>query len=186
VSQGVDDATRMLDATLTTWPRRVGWMVPDPELGLPNPHVLRAAAFQQFQIGSNEITESAYYFTDTDASGAPLDGAGGTAYRLTFTAGALPPVEDGGGYWSLTMYDEHSVLVPNPLDRYATRPDRPGFALDPGGGATITLSAERPDDVPEANWLPAPEGRFRLGLRVYYPRAAAREGRWMPPGVTRR
>ena len=66
----------MLDATLTTWPRRDGWMLPDPRLGLPNPDVLKSAAFQQFQIGSNDISESAYYFTDTDAAGCSTAAAG--------------------------------------------------------------------------------------------------------------
>ena len=69
VEEGIGEATRMLDATLTAWPRRGGWMLPDPRLGLPNPDVLKSAAFQQFQIGSNDISESAYYFTDTDAAG---------------------------------------------------------------------------------------------------------------------
>ena len=65
---------RMIDATLTTWPRINGWMLPDPTLGLPNPDVQRSAAFQQFQIGSNDVAESVYYFIDTDATGQVLDG----------------------------------------------------------------------------------------------------------------
>ena len=53
------------------------------------------------------------------------------------------------------MYDEHSLLVANLIDRYATRPERPGFVRDPDGGATITLAPALPGGVPEANWLPA-------------------------------
>jgi len=184
VEDGIGEATRMLDATLTAWPRQDGWMLPDPRLGLPNPDVLKSAAFQQFQIGSNDISESAYYFTDTDTIGQPLDGSGGAVHLLRFPGDRLPPTEPGG-YWSLTMYDEHSLLVANPIGRYATRPERPGFVRDPDGGATVTLSPALPDGVPAANWLPAPARRFRLGLRVYYSRPTVADGSWTPPAVLR-
>jgi hypothetical protein len=185
VEAGVDDATLMLDASLTTWPREGGWMVPDTSLGLPNPDVQRSAAYQQFQIGSNDVAEAIYSFTDTDRDGRVLDASGGAIYELSFAPGEAPPVE-ASGYWSVTMYDGHSFLVDNPIDRYANRPDRPGLVTDPDGRLTFVLAADLPAGVPEANWLPAPSGRFRLGLRVYYPGAAVTEGQWTPPAVTRR
>jgi len=185
VEAGVDDATRMLDASLTTWPRHGGWMVPDPKLGLPNSDVQRSAAYQQFQIGSNDVAEAVYSFTDTDAEGRVLDASGGSVYELSFGPGETPPVEPIG-YWSVTMYDEHSLLVGNPIDRYATRPDRPGLVTDADGRLTFVLATELPVGVPEANWLPAPSGRFRLGLRVYYPGPPLATGRWSPPPVLRR
>ena len=185
VAAGVDDATRMLDASLTTWPRKGGWMVPDPRLGLPNPEVQRSAAYQQFQIGSNDVAEAVYSFTDTDIDGRVLDASGGAVYELSFGPDEAPSVEPSG-YWSVTMYDEHSLLVDNPIDRYATRPDRPGLVTDADGRLTFTLAASLPPGVPEANWLPAPSGRFRLGLRVYYPAPEVTTGEWSPPAVTRR
>jgi hypothetical protein len=184
VAAGVEDATRMLDASLTTWPRVGGWMVPDARLGLPNPEVQRSAAYQQFQIGSNDVAEAVYSFTDTDAGGRVLDASGGAVYELSFGPGEAPSVGPSG-YWSLTMYDEHSLLVDNPIDRYATRPDRPGLVTDADGGLTFTLSAALPAGVPEANWLPAPAGHFRLGLRVYYPAQQVATGAWSPPAVTK-
>jgi hypothetical protein len=184
VEEGVDAGTALIDATLTTWPRHAGWMVPDPALGLPNPQVVRSAAFQQFMIGANDVSESTYYFTDTDVVGDLLDGSGDTTYVLRFAGPDLPP-HYPSGYWSVTMYDESSHLVPNDIGRYATRITRPGFVRDADGGAAITMSANLPDGLPEANWLPAPSGRFRLGLRVYYPGAAAIDGAWLPPGVER-
>jgi hypothetical protein len=184
IAAGVGDATAMLDAALTTWPRVRGWMVPDPRLGLPNPQVLRAAAFQQFQIGSNDISESAYYFTDTEAGGAVLDGGAGRRYRLTFPAGQVPPLHPGG-YWSLTMYNADSLLVANPIQRHAIRPTSPGLEFQADGGVSIELAHELPGDAAPANWLPAPDGPFRLGLRAYYPRAEIADGSWMPPAVER-
>jgi hypothetical protein len=185
VEAGAGDAQDLMDTTLTTWPRRNGWMVPKPYLGLPGPHVLEAAAFQLFQIGSNDISESAYFFDDTDADGELLDGSGGTVYELRFTAPELPALEQGG-YWSLTMYDAATnLLVPNSIDRYSTRPTRPGFVTSPDGSLTIVLAAALPPDVPEANWLPAPAAPFRLGLRAYYPGPRIRAADWVPPVVRR-
>jgi hypothetical protein len=182
VDAGVDDATRMIDTALATWPRANGWRLPDPELGLPNPHVLASAAFQQYQIGSNDVDEAAYYFVDQDADGASLDASDGREYQLAFPAAGLPAVH-AGGYWSITMYGEDSRLVTNPLNRYATRPTRPGTVVGPDGGLTFTFSVHPPVDVPEANWLPAPAGGFQLGIRVYYPDVAAVRSGWAPPVV---
>lgn len=182
VAAGVDDGTTMLDAALTTWPRQDGWMLPDPSLGLPNSKVLEAAAFQQFQIGSNDIAESAYYFTDTDGAGAPLDASSGARYEFVLGPGQAPAIHPGG-YWSLTLYNEASLLADNPIDRYATRPDRPGFGPEADGTLRVVLAHELPSGTPEANWLPAPAGRFRLGLRVYYPDSGATGDVWHPPAV---
>jgi hypothetical protein len=179
---GVDDATAMIDVSLATWPRANGWRLPDPALGLPNPHVLRSAAFQQYQIGSNDIDEAAYYFADQDATGAPLDAGDGREYGLTFAAGDLPPVHPDG-YWSVTMYDREGHLVANSLDRYATRATRPGTVLNEDGGLTLTFSAHQPAGVPLANWLPAPAGPFQLGIRLYYPLAGSVRAGWVPPPV---
>lgn len=182
---GCSEATTIIDSILTSWPRTNGWMLPQPDLGLPNPRVAVSAAFQQFQIGSNSVSESAYWFNDTDAADAPLDASGDAWFSLRFSAEQLPQ-HHSSGYWSLTMYDENSFLVANPLNRYATRIDHPGFVRDADGGATIVMSATLPPGVDEANWLPAPPGRFRLGLRVYYPTDALISGTWAPPPVLRR
>jgi hypothetical protein len=84
-----------------------------------------------------------------------LDASGGAVYDLSFGPGETPSVEPSG-YWSVTLYDEHSFLVDNPIDRHATRPDRPGLVTDPDGRLTFVLATELPAGVPEANRLPAP------------------------------
>jgi hypothetical protein len=49
----------------------------------------------------------------------------------------------------------------------------------------LRLQHASPGDALEPNWLPAPEGRFYLCLRAYQPRAALRDGDWMPPDLVR-
>jgi len=43
-------------------------------------------------------------------------------------------------------------------------------------------------DAPEAdkmsNWLPAPEGNFRMSMRLYVPKPEVLSGKWTPPAVT--
>jgi hypothetical protein len=83
------------------------------------------------------------------------------------------------------MYGADNLLVANDLERYSTRPSRPGFRTGADGAVTITLSRRPPASGDGPNWLPAPDGPFRLGLRLYYPTDAVVSGRWTPP-VTRR
>lgn len=180
VVDGVEAAQATVDAVLTRWPTQDGWRLPLPWIGLPNAHVAENAALQLFQVGSNDLGEAAYYFGDLDDEGRRLDGSAGAVYRLRFDPDALPPVGPEG-FWSLTMYGPDNLLVANSHHRYSTRVTRPGFTPDPNGGVTLWLSAVKPVEVDDANWLPAPTGPFRLGLRLYYPLQPVVDGTWCPP-----
>lgn len=184
VEEGVRDAQTMVDTSLTAWPRHNGWMLPRPWMGLPNPHVLETAALELFQVGFNDMTEATYFFGDLDVDGHRLDGAGGARYALTFAAGELPPVHDEG-FWSVTMYGADNLLVANAAGRYSTRPAHPGFHVEPDGALTVVLSTDAPDGDTGPNWLPAPGGPFRLGLRLYYATDAVLDGSWTPPAPRR-
>jgi hypothetical protein len=184
VLDGVEDAQAIIDATLTAWPMREGWRVAHPWTGMATSHLAENAALQLFQVGSNDMGEAAYWFADVDADGHVLDASDGSAFELVFAPDALPPV-DPAGFWSVTMYGPDNLLLDNPLHRYSTRPTRPGFRTGQDGSVRVVMSAALPAGVPEANWLPAPEGPFRAGLRLYYPTPAVPEGRWVPPAVRR-
>lgn len=184
VIDGVEDAQAVIDATITTWPTENGWRLPFPWIGLPTARLAENAALQLFQVGSNDMGEAVYYIGGSDAAGAPLDCSRGTAYELVFEAGSLPPV-DADGFWSLTMYGPDNLLVANPIGRYSTRPTRPGFSARADGSVAIVLAHELPDGVDEAVWLPAPDGPFRLGLRLYYPGAPIVDGTWRLPAPRR-
>lgn len=184
VEDGFRDAQAIIDAEISGQPRRDGWTVPYTHTAEPGPWVLEQAATQLRAIGSNEPAEAIYLFADTDADGRPLDSRDGSVYELSFEGDDLPPLEEAG-FWSVTMYrTSNSLLVDNPDANYATRPECPGFDRGANGSATVVLATERPEGVAEANWLPAPDDEpFQLGLRLYYPGAAIREGSWFPPPV---
>jgi hypothetical protein len=131
-----------------------------------------------FGIYGNSKDEAIYPSTDVDATGAPLTGADRYTYR--FAPDQLPPVN---AFWSLTMYElPQSLLVDNPIQRYLVNSQMlPSLVADPDGGYTLYLQHESPGREREANWLPAPEGPFRLVLRLYWPKPDALNGTWQPP-----
>jgi hypothetical protein len=48
----------------------------------------------------------------------------------------------------------------------------------------VLVQHDRPSE-PGVNWLHAPEGNFRLNMRLYWPRKSALDGTWRPPPVER-
>lgn len=131
-------------------------------------------------IYGNSQEEAIYPTYSLDASGEALDG-GKYRYRVHFAPSQLPPVK---AFWSLTLYDmPASYLYANPLKRYLLNsPMLPKFQRDSDGGFTFYIQHDSPGKAKEANWLPAPQGPFKLIMRLYAPERAALDGTWkLPP-----
>ena len=135
------------------------------------------AAWTLVGIGGNLMEDAFYPTTTFDSDGDDLVGA--NRYELTFAASEIPPAS---AFWSLTMYDDEAYLVPNELDRYAVG-DRTSFDYGPDGSLTIYMQHENPGPDKEANWLPTPEGEFRLALRLYVPDKRVVDRNWVPSPV---
>jgi hypothetical protein len=119
-------------------------------------------------------------FAVVDGNGELLDSS--QRYQLRFAPQELPPVN---AFWSLTMYDNESYLVPNAIDRYALG-DRSGLAYGQDGSLTLFIQRESPGPAKESNWLPAPsQGGFKLALRLYSPKSEVADGSWQPPPIER-
>ena len=83
------------------------------------------------------------------------------------------------------MYDENYFFVDNPLNRYSISA-RQSLKANADGSIDLYLQNESPGAGKEANWLPAPQGKFLLMLRMYWPREAGASiitGSWAPPPV---
>jgi len=94
----------------------------------------------------------------------------------------LPPVD---GFWSLTMYDAEMFFVPNSLKRY-TLSERNKLKENADGSIDLYLQKDSPGSEKETNWQPAPEGKFVLMLRLYWPKEkepSLLNGTWKPPAV---
>ncbi len=129
------------------------------------------ASWTFYGVGGNLPEDAIYPFAAKDGDGNPLNGA--NKYVLHFTKAEIPPVN---AFWSLTMYDAESYLVPNPINRYALG-DRSGMKFGEDGSLTIYIQSESPGAERQANWLPAPkEGEFRVALRLYAPKKEVADG----------
>lgn len=150
--------------------------------------LMRAGAAKGGLLG-NDAVEAMYPYTRTDAAGEALDGSK-HKYTITFAPGQLPPVN---AFWSVTMYDGKSqFLVKNPINRYLINsPMLSAMKKDADGSLTLYLQKDSPGADKEANWLPAPDDKIYLVMRLYWPKPTppsilpAGAGTWQPPGIKR-
>jgi hypothetical protein len=126
----------------------------------------------------NRPSETQYFYTDKDSSGARLDG--GNLYEVTFPAGDEPPVD---GFWSLTLYNDEHLFHRNELERFSLGTKNTSLHHNDDGSLSIFASASSPGEDNESNWLPAPAGHFSLYIRAYWGRPEILDGTWIPPVV---
>jgi hypothetical protein len=110
--------------------------------------------------------EEAVYPSIGTADGAPMTAQ--HDYVVRMTADQMPPAQ---AFWSFTLYDtENGFFLPNPQKKYSVG-DNAGMKLDEKGGIEIYVAAEKPEGVPEENWLPVERGDYAIDLilRVYVP-----------------
>ncbi len=133
--------------------------------------------------GWNRPRDAVYPLSQKDANGDEYDGEK-HKYVTRFEKGQMPPAE---AFWSLTMYDTDFFFVPNPINRYDLA-QRDKLIANPDGSVDLYTQAESPGKDKEANWLPAPKGKFSLVMRIYTPRTtppSILDGTWTPPPVKR-
>src|SRR5271167_3932415 len=133
--------------------------------------------------GWNRPQDAVYPLSQKDADGNEYDGAA-HKYVMHIDKGQMPPVK---AFWSLTMYDTEFFFVPNSINRYDLS-QRNHFKTNPDGSVDLYIRAESPGKDKEANWLPAPKGKFALVLRLYWPTQtppSILDGTWTPPPVKR-
>ncbi len=133
--------------------------------------------------GWNRPQDAVYPLSQKDAKGDAYDGAK-TNYVMRFEKGKLPPAD---AFWSLTMYDEDFFFVPNAINRYDLA-QRDKLVANADGSIDLYLQAESPGRDKEANWLPAPKGKFQLVMRIYAPKKtppSILDGTWTPPPVAK-
>ncbi len=187
---GMKDGEAKVEHYLSTGIKQInGWKVGSffGDRAFFNGDWLERAAAAKGGIYGNDAIEAMYPLTKTLADGEVLDGSKHN-YTLTFPAGQLPPVN---AFWSVTMYDgKTQFLIKNPINRYLINsPMLPSMKTGADGSLTLYIQKDSPGADKESNWLPAPEGRIYLVMRLYWPKATspsilpAGEGTWKPPAV---
>jgi hypothetical protein len=156
-----------------------GWVF-TTKTGVYGTDYLQRALITAVGLGANRPQDAVYPTSSVDGRGEPYDGA--YRYVMHFPKGQMPPVD---GFWSLTMYNAEYFFVPNPINRY-TLSLRDSLRENSDGSVDLYLQNENPGGDKGSNWLPAPEGRFVLMLRLYWPRETPPsivDGTWQIPAV---
>jgi hypothetical protein len=157
-----------------------GWIF-ITEAGIYGANYLQRATVTYFGLGANRPQDAVYPTSEVDNNGKPYDGA--NKYVIHIPKGQMPPVK---GFWSLTMYNAQMFFAANPLNRY-TLSERDALRKNADGSVDLYLQHDSPSPDKEANWLPAPAGKFVLMLRMYWPNEKSPSilnGTWEPPAVT--
>jgi hypothetical protein len=150
--------------------------------GIYGTDYLMRAVVTAIGLGANRPQDAVYPTSLKDADGSAYDGA--HKYVIRFEKGQTPPVE---GFWSITMYNEQYFFVANPINRYSISP-RQNLKANPDGSIDIYIQKDSPGADKESNWLPAPDGKFYLMLRMYWPNESdpsILDGSWTIPPVTK-
>ena len=148
--------------------------------GLYGTDYLMRALVTAIGLGANRPQDAVYPTSLKDTEDRAYDGA--EKYVMRFPKGETPPVE---GFWSVTMYDAQYFFVANPINRYSISP-RQNLKSNPDGSVDLYIQKDSPGADKEANWLPAPAGKFILMLRMYWPNETAPsilDGTWTIPPV---
>ncbi|MBW1903385.1 MAG: DUF1214 domain-containing protein, partial [Deltaproteobacteria bacterium] len=89
-------------------------------------------------------------------------------YVIRMSKDQLPPAT---AFWSLTLYDsKDGFFIPNDRKKYNVG-ENAGMKLNEDGGIEIHVAAEKPEGVPEENWLPInrKDENLDIVLLVYVP-----------------
>jgi len=104
-------------------------------------------------------------------------------YVIRMSADEMPPAQV---FWSLTLYDlKNGFFIPNDRKKYSVGKNA-GMKLDADGGIEVYIAAQKPDGVPEENWLPITrkDEDMDIVLRAYVPDFDKIKS-WAPPQAQR-
>jgi hypothetical protein len=178
--QGAADGLKEMQEQTNTIAELVnGWQMNRETMGVYGNSYLKRAIVAMVGLGANLPEDAIYPLSVFDADGQALSGQ--HRYVLHFNKDELPPVD---AFWSITMYDEQGFQVPNPINRFALG-DRDALRFNADGSLDIYIQHENPGPELQSNWLPAPEGRMSLTMRLYAPKEEALQGTWNPPSIRR-
>jgi len=121
--------------------------------------------------------EEAVYPQVASKDGKPINALHN--YVVHMSQDEMPPA---GAFWSLTLYDrQNGFFIPNERKKYSVGKNG-GMKLDDKGGIDIYIAVNKPEGVPEENWLPIAREDLDLSLqmRLYEPDLEKMKT-WKPP-----
>ena len=153
-----------------------GWMRPRLIGNYRTDYTMRTVA-NYAGIWANTGKEVVYF------AGMGLDGS--QTYTQTFPKEALP-LSKTRYFWSVIAVDTTDFkVIPNQLNRFLLNKQSP-LQLNDDGSLTLVFAPKLPEDIPESNWLPTPNGKkYNLTYRFYGPTKDVADGTYFPPPLVR-
>ncbi len=127
---------------------------------------LERLLFQSIIGPIGQPAAEAVYPPITTVEGTPMNAM--NDYVIRMSPEKMPPAT---AFWSATLYDtENGFFMPNDRKKYSVG-ENAGMKLDDDSGIAIYIAAERPEGVPEENWLPLVRGDYGIDIimRLYAP-----------------
>lgn len=185
IGQRVDPKLALLELLKTFKEKEAvnGWLYWIDNAGQYGTDYKQRALVTLIGPGLNFPEDAIYPFSEKDTEGKEYDG-GKYNYTIHFEDGRLPPVN---GFWSITMYDKDFFFIQNPINRYNLS-QRDSLIKNADGSIDLYLQDESPGAGKEANWLPAPKGKFIPMMRLYWPKdspPSILDRSWTPPPIKR-
>jgi hypothetical protein len=183
VAMGLEQSVQMAVAKLQAATPKLGtivngWNILPMNIGNFGTDYQTRAIIALVGVGANIVEDAIYPTAFVDADSNPLTGT--NHYVLHFAKGEMPPAN---AFWSVTMYNAQSFLVANPINRYNIAGWMP-LKYNSDGSLDIYMQHDSPGTAKESNWLPAPQGKFNVTLRIYWPKESVLDGTWKPPAIS--
>ena len=175
IARGFADGMEAIRATAAaaSGTDRPGWRMRSIRLNEPPPLPLAAAARAYTSLGAAVREDVLTLACGNDETGSPLSGA--HAYRIRIPRDAMPPMN---AFWRLAAAPAGGAVA-GELGSYSN------LTPNADGSCDILVQNWAPPIDHIGNWLPIPDGRFTLVMRLYSPRPAALSGAWRMPLVQR-
>lgn len=184
LTRAYEDSMVILDEQSKTLGKFInGWLMPPTEIGNYGNNYLLRMDVAYAGLFANDSAEAYYNIVFTEPDGTPLNGT--HKFVLHFEKDQIPPVYPEG-FWSVAMYTHpQGYFTESAINRYAIGSELKGLKYNDDGSLTLYLQRNSPGKDKESNWLPTPEGLFRMVTRLYIPKATVLNGSWTPPPVKR-
>ena len=167
----------LMDGTMNN-----GWLE-NMTYGRDDLSMLKDASNTNMAMGAHLAEHAIYTLGMKDSDGNKLNPD--AVYEIVFE-GQIPVVE--GGFWSVTSYngDYPLPLVPNRLNKYSINDGNvQGLSNYTEQGFSFIYSAEKPEGVADADWLPASSSNPLPIFRIYRPDTVVLEGNYVMPTIKR-
>lgn len=157
--------------------QKSAWDFNIEQMGTWGTNYSRRAYYAFWGIGANIPKDAVYGVSQLDGKLQQLEGA--NTYKISFPPNGTPEV---GGFWSVTAYTNEGYLEHNNQNRYASGSNMT-LKYNEDGSLDLYLSANKPANIPDFNWIPTPEGKFKLLFRMYWPKESILNGSYALPNI---